>query len=525
MVSNENASNTPQPENELDPVNFDEAQVHDDADTSAIDSAVTDDATDSANSDAGVESSEVTAVLPLAEVRTKRRGFRRPIFIAAAAAILLLTAGAGTLVAMSKTVTITVDGEPVSISTMAGTVNGALEAAGLSVSAHDSLAPLADESISDGSQISLNRGRQLTLTVDGKQIQIWTTARTVDEAMAELGRNPSDYQLSANRSRSIPLEGLAVSAATLRSVAIADKGATKKLATTATTVGALLSEQGIVLGKNDRVKPAVGTTLTDGTDITVYTLPTVSLKDATKKSSFATEATTVAGLLKAKGIKLGKLDKVSPALKTAVTSGLKISITRIKVENASRVVAVAPPAAQTVDDDTMDKGTSAVTQEAKAGQIKVTYKITWTNGKKATKEISRKTVVEAVGQITNVGTYVAPVQAPVDTPADNPPANTPADTPADTPASPTTEAAAPPASSTGVNWDGIAQCESTGNWSINTGNGYYGGLQFDIGTWLSGGGGQYAPRADLASREQQIAVAENIYASRGLSPWACGYAG
>lgn len=77
------------------------------------------------------------------------------------------------------------------------------------------------------------------------------------------------------------------------------------------------------------------------------------------------------------------------------------------------------------------------------------------------------------------------------------------------------------ASSAGHNWDAVAQCESGGNWATNTGNGYYGGLQFDIGTWLANGGGQYAPRADLATREQQIAVAETTYASRGMSPWAC----
>ena len=75
-----------------------------------------------------------------------------------------------------------------------------------------------------------------------------------------------------------------------------------------------------------------------------------------------------------------------------------------------------------------------------------------------------------------------------------------------------------------MNWDAIARCESTNNWSINTGNGYYGGLQFDIGTWLSNGGGQFAPRADLATKDQQIQVAERVYAARGLSPWACGYA-
>ncbi len=59
-------------------------------------------------------------------------------------------------------------------------------------------------------------------------------------------------------------------------------------------------------------------------------------------------------------------------------------------------------------------------------------------------------------------------------------------------------------------WDAVAACESGGNWATNTGNGYYGGLQFDIGTWLAFGGGQYASRADLATREQQISVASRV---------------
>ena len=73
-------------------------------------------------------------------------------------------------------------------------------------------------------------------------------------------------------------------------------------------------------------------------------------------------------------------------------------------------------------------------------------------------------------------------------------------------------------------WDRVAACESGGNWSISTGNGYYGGLQFDNQTWLGSGGGAYAPRADLATREQQIAIANKVYAQRGLQPWACGHA-
>ena len=74
-----------------------------------------------------------------------------------------------------------------------------------------------------------------------------------------------------------------------------------------------------------------------------------------------------------------------------------------------------------------------------------------------------------------------------------------------------------------MDWDRIAGCESGGNWHINTGNGYYGGLQFDYSTWLSNGGGQYASRADLATRAQQIAVANVVYSHRGLSPWSCAY--
>jgi hypothetical protein len=68
-------------------------------------------------------------------------------------------------------------------------------------------------------------------------------------------------------------------------------------------------------------------------------------------------------------------------------------------------------------------------------------------------------------------------------------------------------------------WDHIAACESGGNWAINTGNGYYGGLQFTQATWAGAGGLQYAPRADLATRDQQIAVASKL----SLSNWpVCG---
>jgi hypothetical protein len=84
-------------------------------------------------------------------------------------------------------------------------------------------------------------------------------------------------------------------------------------------------------------------------------------------------------------------------------------------------------------------------------------------------------------------------------------------------------ALASPASAAVHDWSGVAQCESGGNWSINTGNGYFGGLQFNASTWSAYGGGSYAPRADLASAAQQIAVAERVLASQGAHAWpTCG---
>ena len=82
---------------------------------------------------------------------------------------------------------------------------------------------------------------------------------------------------------------------------------------------------------------------------------------------------------------------------------------------------------------------------------------------------------------------------------------------------PAAQAASPAA------WDQVAQCESGGNWQINTGNGYYGGLQFAAQTWAGHGGAEFAPTADQATKEQQIAVAEKVLASQGAGAWpTCG---
>ena len=126
---------------------------------------------------------------------------------------------------------------------------------------------------------------------------------------------------------------------------------------------------------------------------------------------------------------------------------------------------------------------------------------------------------------------VSPKASP--TPAPKPSSSSPKPTPTPTRTSAPTPTPTPPPPASGkpplnlanaAMWDRIAMCESTGNWHINTGNGYYGGLQFNLPTWFSVAGGDYATRPDLASREEQITVANRLYATRGLQPWACGWA-
>jgi hypothetical protein len=120
---------------------------------------------------------------------------------------------------------------------------------------------------------------------------------------------------------------------------------------------------------------------------------------------------------------------------------------------------------------------------------------------------------------------VAAPQATVPVPAPRRTPPIPPSSPSSPPstAEPSPVAPPPPAPSPTHDWTAVALCESGGNWSINTGNGYYGGLQFSASTWLAYGGSAYAPRADLATKSEQIAIAEKVLAAQGAGAWpVCG---
>jgi uncharacterized protein YabE (DUF348 family) len=373
-----------------------------------------------------------------------RRGFRRKVMLVAAATTIgLLAVGGGTAAAMAKHVIITVDGEQRQVTTLAGSVQGALSSAGLQTGDHDVLAPAADTQISDGSQIALERGRLLTLTVNGLQRDVWTTADTVEQALVQLGQDPSALALSADRSREIPLDGLAVTANAMRTVTLVDNGAAgAPVQTGALTVADLLTEQKIVLGPTDTVNPALTTPITDGLQVTVF---------------------------------------------------------RVATTQVTETVAVPPTDVQ-VDDPALNKGTTQVAVAGTPGQLQVVTAVSTVNGiETARQEVSRTTVTEATPNQVHVGSKsTLDVQGSRVFFHDT---------------------------EFGVNWDGLAYCESTNNpHAVNNPAGYlstYGLFQFDLPTWATVGG---SGNPGDASPEEQLMRAKLLYQSRGLEPWLCGYA-
>jgi uncharacterized protein YabE (DUF348 family) len=199
-----------------------------------------------------------------------------------------------------------------------------------------------------------------------------------------------------------------------------------------------------------------------------------------------TQAPTVADVLAEVGVKLGQADSISVAPSTPVVDGLVVAVTRVATGSLVEEKTIAFPTEKRETSD-LYEGQRKVQQAGKTGTRTITYEQVTANGQ----EISRKVVsdevtAEPVPQIVLVGTKEKP---------------------------------SAPAVASGSVWDRLAQCESGGNWHINTGNGYYGGLQFNLQTWRAYGGSGY-PHEN--SREAQIAVAERVQDAQGWGAWpAC----
>ena len=137
--------------------------------------------------------------------------------------------------------------------------------------------------------------------------------------------------------------------------------------------------------------------------------------------------------------------------------------------------------------------------------------------------VGQRLRLPASGHVTAAMAHAAQAAIPAPSPP-SPASTTPvSDSQPAPPAGAPVSTPAPASSAGGADWNAIAACESGGNWSINTGNGFYGGLQFTQQTWLGYGGGQYAPSANLATPSEQISVGQRVLAGQGIGAWpVCG---
>ncbi|MGO9354761.1 MAG: transglycosylase family protein [Mycobacterium sp.] len=343
--------------------------------------------------------------------------------------LLVLAFAGGYAVSVAKTVTLNVDGTAMRVKTMKSRVIDVVKENGFAVTERDDLYPAADVAVHDGESVVLRRSRPLQISLDGQGVkQVWTTASTVDEALAQLAMTDT-APAAANRGSRVPLAGMALPVVSSKTVQINDGGAVR----------------------------------------TVHQA-----------------APTVAGMLNAAGIPLLDGDQSLPAATAPIVDGMQIQVTRNRIE---RVTQRAPllPNSRRIEDPEMNISRQIVEDPGTPGEQDVTFAVATVNGVETGRlPVANTVITPARDAVLRVGTKPGTEVPPV---------------------------------SDGLIWDAIAGCEAGGNWGINTGNGYYGGVQFDFGTWVANGGLRYAPRADLATREEQIAIAEVTRARQGWGAW------
>ena len=345
------------------------------------------------------------------------------------AMLVVLTAAGGYAVGAHKTVTLTVDGAPMTVTTMKANVIDVVRENGFEVGERDDLYPAGDKVVHQADTIVLRRSRPLQVSLDGQDSrQVWTTASTVDEALAQLQMTDT-APAAASRGSRVPLAGMTLPVVSAKTVQINDGGV----------------------------------------------INTVHLA-----------APTVGGLLQAAGVPLEQSDTVIPVASSPVVDGMQVQVTRMRIEKVTERVPLVPTSRR-IEDASMNMSRQVVEDPGSAGTQDVTFAVAKVNGVETGRlPVANVVVIPATESVVRVG------------------------------AKPGTEV--PPVGN-GATWDALAQCEAGGNWAINTGNGFFGGVQFDQNTWERNGGLRYAARADLATREEQIAIADVTRARQGWGAW------
>ncbi|MFF8600677.1 ubiquitin-like domain-containing protein [Streptomyces sp. NPDC015232] len=194
-------------------------------------------------------------------------GLRR--LVPQALVVAFLAGGTSAFVADDKAVRLSVDGVPRTLHTFADDVEELLADEGLAVGAHDIVAPGPGAALTSGDEIVVRYGRPVSLTLDGRRRQVWTTARTVDGALRQLGVRAEGAYLSVSRSAPISRQGLALDVRTERAVTFLADGRERTVRTNAATVREAVEEAGITLSGQDTTSVPLDSFPRDGQTVAV----------------------------------------------------------------------------------------------------------------------------------------------------------------------------------------------------------------------------------------------------------------
>ncbi|GGR64224.1 uncharacterized protein YabE (DUF348 family) [Nocardioides luteus] len=320
------------------------------------------------------------------------------------------------------------------------------------------------------------------VSVDGKAKDVSVHADTVGEVLEAEGIKVGDRDAVAPSVDTKVEDGSAISVRYARQLSLDVDGKAQDHWVTATTVGGALAEIGRDFDRAELSTSRGAYIGRDGMSLDVVTPKTIEVELAGKKAKkVSVTALTVGDALEDLKVDLERRDKVTPAADKALKSGQKIVFTDFSAKNEKVARETIEAPVEKREDDSLPKGETEVVEEGADGVRSVTYRIVYKNGEAVSKKVLKQNVLDKPEtRIIKVGT----------------------------------KEEAPAANFAGGSsvWDQIAQCESGGNWAINTGNGYYGGLQFDAQTWHAYGGSGL-PHEN--SRETQISIAEKVRDDRG----------
>jgi uncharacterized protein YabE (DUF348 family) len=320
----------------------------------------------------------------------------------------------------------------------------------------------------------------VSLFADGQKRMFTTNATTVGDVLnrTNIKLGPHDL-VEPSADTKIPTGYFNINIFRARPVLVVDGSSAKVIETAYSSPRLISGDAGLSTYPEDQFDHDFVTNFVDdhavGEKVIIKrSKPVTLVVDGTTKQ-LRTQATSVEGFIKEKGIPMGEKDTTSVPVTAPLTAGMEFSITRVAEVTVTKQETL-PNATKRISDPALYQGETQVTEEGSAGSKDVTYKISYHNGVEVGRQVlSVANLVKPVTRVIHVGTKIRE-----------------------------------------DSWYRLRVCESGNDYAKNSGNGYYGAYQFDISTWQSNGG---SGRPDQASPATQDLIAKRVQARRGWSPW------